>query len=108
MNRIKLAYLALTGRLKPTVREIPVIGDAAKVTLYRAAWIKREWKTSGGVTIYGPMPCSEYYLSCREAFRERPNAEVTTQEAVRIGEHYFTAGENIEMGCRKWDAEDAA
>ena len=88
--RIKQAWLALCGRLKPevreVVREVPVPGEAVRVKLYHAAYEVRYWMEEKPA----PKWNGNIYLTCEQAHSECPGAKVTAHEAIKVGDVYFS------------------
>lgn len=93
MNRFHKAWLALTGRLEPEVREVEVavFGEPHLAELYvvnvpdeGGDYIEsmdgRRWYKSNIPT---------YYTTCEQAHSSHPGLSVSEVRAVRIGQHYF-------------------
>jgi hypothetical protein len=88
MSRFKKAWLALTGRLEPEVREIvrtvPVLGDASIATLYQVMRhnqnVDGEWITE-----------SDFYTTCEQAHAAHPNSAVFKTKGIRVGKEYWVA-----------------
>lgn len=98
MNRIKQAWLALTGRLEPEVVPGPPV-NVEDVTLYKVDCSPYALDAvCRSLDLWKAM--NTYHLSCEAAFAATGGAEllhVEAEKAVRVGSRYFRALSEIEV-----------
>lgn len=102
MNRIKQAWLALTGRLEPeTVAGPPA--NVEPVTLYKV-----RCSPHSSELVFGDPDLSRvwgtYHLSCEAAFAAiggESLLHVEAEDAVRVGNRYFATHSELKVSKPK-------
>jgi hypothetical protein len=87
MTRLKQAWLALCGRLEPTIRYVP--NPAEWRNYYKAEWTSVTFGKSGPIK----RTHAEYFQSCQQAHEFNPGVAVTVVIGFEIdGKHYIAPG----------------